>query len=86
MIQLIKEMNSDEIKNVCFRTITQNAYSLLTENILLAMVSDPRPSIRCMGINQILHDRTTNTNVGNSIRKFIKHKIHVDAEFSTRRL
>ena len=80
MIQWIKEMNSDEIKNVCFRTISQNAYSLHTENILLAMISDPRPSIRCEGINRIIHARTTNNNVGNGIRKFIKPNINVDAE------
>ena len=52
-------MISDEIKNVCFKTITQHSYSLRTENITLALVSDPRPSIRCDGINRSIHTRTT---------------------------
>lgn len=80
-IQRIRQLPV-HIQNIIRPTIEHNSYYLHPENLLLAMISDPDPTIRLQGYEKI---RTARSNPSARIREFHvpKQEINFDCNVYT---
>ncbi|CAH1109748.1 unnamed protein product [Psylliodes chrysocephalus] len=75
MIQLSRYLNN-ELKVVIDPVIKRNAYFCHPENLLLAMLSDDRPTIRQLGLRRIMKVRTK---ISTDVREFVIPGLEFDA-------
>ena len=59
MLFMIKQMKLQEpnIRNVCLKNLSNNAFCLLPENLLYAMLCDAAPEVRALALNKIISIR-----------------------------
>ena len=72
-----KALNDQRIIDIVKRIISNNSYSLHSENLLCAMLNDERPSIRFKAAQRIIECRSIDER---TVRKFEKPIINFDAE------
>ena len=77
MITNTKALNDQRIIDIVKRIISNNSYSLHSENLLCAMLNDERPSIRFKAAQRIIECRSIDER---TVRKFEKPVINFDAE------
>ena len=77
MIRYVAEINDERITKVTHSVIQRNAYSLHSENMLCAMLTDPRPNVRMLAVNKIIQIRGR---ISHGLRKFVKPKVLFSAD------
>lgn len=77
MIINTRKLNDSNITEKVNQVISQNSYSLHSENMLCAMMTDDRPNVRMMAINKIIKCRES---IESTVRQFIKPTIDFSAD------
>ena len=77
MIIEAKQINDDRINKCLLDKLNKNSYSLHSENMICAMLTDLRPNIRMKAVEKIIKCRETPEII---IRKFEKPRVNYDAD------